>query len=401
MKRVFNISHLYLFLLMFWMLNGVLFTSGGAFARGLLGLIISVSLYYFFYANVKYKLPVYYKALNVLLIMFTIYGLIMMLNGKQHYINNTPVSRTYYLVIIYLSLLPIYASYVFVRKGLLTEKTMRFCVIVFLLLTIVTFFSNQNKLLQKAYDMGSSVEEFTNNVGYSFVGLLPALVLFNKKTFFQYLCMIVCVYFIILGMKRGAILAGGVCLLWFFIVNIKKAAKWKRTAMIIVSVLVVLFGVYFFKYMMDNSYYFQERVAQTEAGDSSGRDEIYSESYQYFINENNPFLFMFGNGADATLEIRRNYAHNDWLEIAINQGVFGLLIYLIYWICFFVSWKKTKQHPQAYMAVGMIFIVYFLLTFFSMSYNSIPRCTALVLGYFMAVSSIEQRPESNEQEINA
>lgn len=28
------------------------------------------------YANVYYKLPVYYKALNVLLIMFTIYGIL-------------------------------------------------------------------------------------------------------------------------------------------------------------------------------------------------------------------------------------------------------------------------------------------------------------------------------------
>ena len=42
------------------------------------------------------------------------------------------------------------------------------------------------------------------------------------------------------------------------------------------------------------------------------------------------------------------------------------------------------------MAVGMIFIVYFISTLFSMSYNCVSRCAAMVLGYYLAVFNNEE-----------
>ena len=397
MKGSINTCNLYVFILVLWMLSNNFSLFPSIVTQGILGVFLLFSIYYAIYANLKYKLPVYYKALNVLLIMFTIYGIIMLINGERYYIGSTPVSKTYYLVIIYVSLLPIYASYVFARKGLLIEKNMKFIVFVFLILTVILFFRNQAKLLQMASESGSSAVEFTNNVGYAFVGLLPALVLFYKKPILQYLLMAFCVYFIILGMKRGAILAGGICLLWFIIVNLKESTKQQKQVIFLISVLVIVFGVYFFRYMMENSLYFMDRVAQTKHGNSSGRDVIYSTIFDQILNENKPFRFLFGYGADATLMFRRNYAHNDWLEIAVNQGLLGVFIYLVYWIYFFVSWSNTKHHSQAYMAIGMILIVYFLLTFFSMSYNSVSRCAAFVLGYYLAVASTE-RQHSNQND---
>ena len=135
---------------------------------------------------------------------------------------------------------------------------------------------------------------------------------------------------------------------------------------------------------MDTSNYFQYRIAQTQAGESSGRDELYATFYNHFLQEENPFRFLFGYGANATLKIGENFAHNDWLEIATNNGLLGLVVYLVYWIGFYVSWRRMKEHPQAFMATGMLLIILFLTSLFSMSYDSVSRCSAMVLGYYMA-----------------
>lgn len=367
--------------------------SRGVFYFGSQVLLILMSAYYAVYANFHYKLPVYFKALNILLIMFTIYGAILIVKGEQLMIQASyhEVSNNSYLLNIYKSLLPIYAFYVFARKGLLTEKTMKFWFFVFLILTIRSFYNTQARLLRKAMESGSSAEEFTNNVGYSFVALLPALVLFHKKPILQYILMAICGYFIILGMKRGAILSGAICLAWFLYVNYKKTQRNRRWIVVLVSMIVIVFAVFFVQYRMNTSAYFLSRIEETRAGDSSQRDVLYATFYNHFIHEDNPFLFLFGNGANATLKIGENYAHNDWLAIAIDQGLLGLVIYAVYWICFFVSWRKARKQPHAFMAIGMLMIIYFLTTLFSMSFTGITRCAAMVLGYYMA--TIGQKEE--------
>jgi hypothetical protein len=93
---------------------------------------------------------------------------------------------------------------------------------------------------------------------------------------------------------------------------------------------------------------------------------------------------FFGSGANATLSISSLYAHNDWLEIAINQGVFGLIIYFFYWIMFFRECSSKSYTPYARLAMQLLFIIYFMKTFFSMSYNDMTVGATLVLGYCLA-----------------
>lgn len=392
MKYRINNCNIYLFVILLCALNGTLYPSGSLLAKGLQFVLLLMSFYYTLYANLRYKLPIYFKALNVLLVMFTVYGLLLLLGGEQMYVQISlrKVSNIEYIRSIYLSLFPIYPFYVFAKQGLLKEDTIKVWFFIFLVLAIRSFYRSQERQLQAAFERGSSREEFTNNVGYTFVALLPALVVFYKKPVIQYFGLMVCAYFIVFAMKRGAILIGSVCMVWFLVTNLKKVPKKRRRILVIASVSVVLAGIYLVNYMMETSAYFRYRLAQTEEGYSSGRDNLYRTFFYHFINEDNPWRFLFGNGANATLKIGVNSAHNDWLEIAINQGLLGLIVYLIYWIYFYVSWKKTKQHPQAFMAVGMIFIVYFISTLFSMSYNCMSRCAAMVLGYYLAVFNSEE-----------
>lgn len=367
-------------------MNGTLYAPGSIIARVLLVLLLLLSIYYFIYANSQYKLPHYFKALNALVLMFTLYGTILILSGQRIFAGYEVLSNTEYLKAIYRSLLPIYAFYVFAKKGLLTEKVVKRWFFVFLILAVWSFYEEKSRLLRLALEVGSMEEEFTNNSGYTFVALLPTLVLFSRKPFLQYVLLFICILFLILSMKRGAVLSGAVCFVWLMIDNLKNVQKKRKMIVWFVSAIVVLAGVYLVNYMMQTSDYFQLRLSETQAGDSSGRDKLYSTFYSHFIHEDNPLLLLFGNGANATLKISYNYAHNDWLELAINQGAFGVVIYSFYWICFYKTWKNSKSNFQGYRAIGMIFVIYFMSTFFSMSYNSVSRCAAMTLGYFLAMS---------------
>lgn len=401
MKLRINICHIYLVLILLTWFNGTLYTPGGFIAQGLQYVILLMSLYYAVYANQKYKLPVYFKGLNVLLIMFTIYGMILILSGEQIIVqaSYSVTANTSYLKAILLSLLPIYPFYVFTRQGYLTEKGIRFWFFVFFVLAIRFFFRSQERQLEAAIERGSSATEFTSNVGYTFVALLPALVYFQKQRMLQYILMVACAYFIVAAMKRGAIICGAVCIVWFLAVNLKETKSSRRLLVLFFSVIVFASLVYIYYYMLETSAYFNYRIGQTESGDSSGRDILYSTFFNHFINESNITRFMLGNGANATLKISYNYAHNDWLEIAINQGLIGLFIYLLYWISLFITWRRSSRQPLPFMAIGMFLFIYFLSTLFSMSYNNVTRFAAMVFGYSLAVYNEVETLKNNQGEL--
>jgi len=123
------------------------------------------------------------------------------------------------------------------------------------------------------------------------------------------------------------------------------------------------------------------------AGSTSGRESLYSVFWSNFISEQNFFRMMFGGGANYTLALAGNYAHQDWLEILTNQGLFGVAIYFYYFINFYFSWKFTRNNPIQYMAIGMLFIISFMTSLFSMGYGNMEIYATLTLGFFLAVSS--------------
>lgn len=364
-------------------MNGYLYQGGGALARIFQGLLILFGLYYVFIANTKYYLPVFFKGLNLLLAMFTIYGVALIIVNPYWVAHGTHT----YLKFIYIALLPVYPFYVFAKTGQLTEKNMRFWYILFLFVSIYAYNSMQARLLTHAAERGSSATEFTLVVGYHFAALLPGLVLFRKKPVLQYILLAICGYYIISAMKRGAILCGAVCILWFFISNWKSATYKQRKILIAVTFLVVLGGTYYVNYMLTNSRWFQHRVEQTKEGDDSNRTILYSRAYNYVMEEEDFLHLTFGNGAMYSYKAVGGPVHQDWLEIALCQGVLGVLIYLIYFICYFISWRRAKRYSPAFMAIGMSLIVYGLSSCFSMSYSSVKCYCSMVIGYYLAIYS--------------
>lgn len=367
-------------------LQGVLYPTGGAISTGLLGINLLVSFYCALKIWQMPNHPPYIKGLNLLVMMFSIYGfyLILMNPSTIHYSMSGMSMASYnYIKSIYLSILPIYAFYYFSLKGYLTAERLRWWAVVFCISCVVSYYIYMQQAMEMLLARGSSAEETTNNAGYLFLSLIPVWVLFRKKPLLQYAGLAFCMAFILMGMKRGAIAIGGVVVLYLIWQIIKNARGNQRFIVILLSAVLAVAGVYFVIDMMTNSDYFLQRIEDTKEGDSSNRDILYSFFWTYFTEKADAIQYLFGRGANGTLEIYYNYAHNDWLEIAVNQGLLGIVVYAVYWKQFYSTWRQSTN-IEAKTILALVGIIYFAKTIFSMSYGDMTYVCTSVLGYALA-----------------
>lgn len=379
MPNWINKSTIYTFGWLLYATQGIFLPKGSLFTQLLIVSLIAYSLYYVFIANVRYRLSPYFQGLNVLLVMFTLYGVYLLItyDPAEYVFQRDP---SIYLKKIYISLLPIYVYYVFFKEKFISEKALIVWFFIFLVAMTGQFFHRQHELLMFAL----MKDGITNNYGYVFLAFIPACVILYKKVFLQYITLGYCMVFIFMGMKRGAIVISILCLLFFLWKNIKVTNIGKKIGLLILSSLLCFIVFLFVQKQLEESLYFQKRIEQTVEGNASGREELYTTFANYFLNDASPLQFVFGSGADATLKVSYNYAHNDWLEIAVNQGILGVMIYLLYWFLFAkeISSKSYSQHIRLIMQ--LLFIIYFMRTIFSMSYSEMSIFSTLIFGYCLA-----------------
>ena len=368
-KNIFAFHNFYIFLWLFYSLQSLLLGGRGNFiSQFILLFLIIVSIYHAYYAFSHYKVPPFVRALLMLILMFTIYGFILILSGKKiRYMSSGVLVRNYtYLKSIYISLLPFFSFYVFTVKQKLNISVLRNWTFVFFATVALLFFKNQQDQMTAVMEGDF---EFTNNFGYEFLALIPLLALWSNKRIVQYMGLAIVLFFLLYGMKRGAILIGALCILLFMYRTIMTASVGKKKWLIFLSVIIILIGLYYVTDLINNSDYFNRRIEQTLEGNTSGRDRLFSVFLDYFLSKNSDIGFFLGNGANATLTISSNYAHNDWLEIAINQGVLGLFVYLLYWISSFKLWKNCTYSKDIRLSLELILVICFLKSLFSMSYK--------------------------------
>ena len=386
MSKYLNICNGYILLWCLYSLQGILYSSGSIISQSILMIALCISLLYFTYANIKYYLSPFIKTLNVFIAVLTIYGIIMMLDGQEYFIRESYIyiSKTDYLKTIYSSLLPIYAFYVFTKQGLLSQSTIRVWLLIFIIITTTEYWAGHYRQLQEAAENMIVREDFTNNIGYSFVALIPLLFFYNNKKLIQFTLLLYIMIYIIMSLKRGAILVGIIVFIWFLYRVFKTSSKRTKVWVSIMTIVAMIITCQQILDMYHNNDYFQYRLEQTLEGESSGRDVLYDALLTHFIYDTSIGEFLLGMGANGTLKVTDNFAHNDWLEIVTNQGLFGLVLFIIFWITLFKEWRNAKQLPIIYSALGAIFMICFLRTFFSMSYNDMPLCLTMCLGYCLA-----------------
>lgn len=376
-----NLVYIYTLLWMLYYLQHM-FMLRGIIAQSILATVIVISFYAFLKVTICFKEPVYLKWLSIMLLILTIYGVIPIIDGevihKNGYVNS--VSDNYfYLQTIYQSILPIFAFYYFTLKKQMTSKTLNILFLFILLSCILIFYQKYN-----IASVRMNREEVTNNIGYYFVPLIPMLYIIKIRNLWKYIFLIISFFFIMMSVKRGAILVGTFAMISFVIFQLRKV-QIKQVLYIVSLSAVALYTVY--KYVMnlyDSSAYFRVRLERTLEGDSSGRDRIYMDFLNYFTDKSTLMEFLIGHGAAGTVKEFGGWAHNDWLEFAIDFGVLGIILYLVYWCLFVYEWWNYCGPIECKRTMRDCIIIYFLITLFSMSINNMPIAATLCIGYCLA-----------------
>lgn len=303
--------------------------------------------------------------------MYFVYGgIFFLLNVKKMH-----VPDYYYLQISLNSLLPVVYMYHLARMGYLTIERIRMYIVIFLIVAFACFF--------KAIDLREN-QEFTNNMGYMFLSVIPILMLFNKRPLLQYILLIILANYILLCMKRGAIIIAVMCIIVFLYTKLKYSTRWMKCVAIILSAIVVWLIIQNVENMLANSDYFLARIQATSEGDSSGRDRLYSEIVNSYLHDGNLLTMIIGSGANNTLKVAGNFAHQDWLETLSNNGLLGICILFNFYAVLLHYLMRYKKRGESYLfyAYACLAIICVMKSIFSMSIQNLDLPQSMLMGYF-------------------
>lgn len=380
-KKACNI---YLCLLVLYYLQGSLYEEGSAAGRIILALTMVIGAVCAAKALYEYKLPRFFTAVNLFLAMIAVYGAVYIYDGPILLGDGMSTSPLTYVKNPLISFMPVYAFYYFTRKGVVTERWICAVSVIALLLCIVQYYVQMELAIAARELKGIQQEEVTNNTGYLFLTVIPLLVLFYRNRLIQFVMLAVILGFVVMAMKRGAILVGACCLIYFIWNTFRRGSG--RDVKMVLPLTAALFagGYYLISYLLETSDYFRYRVTETLEGSTSGRDLIYAKLYDYILNESSSLNILFGSGADYSVVIAGNFAHNDWLELMVDCGLLGVTIYAFYFASLYRSIRGLPSNNPAKPIACLCLFILFARSLFSMSYGDLFFPLALALGYSLA-----------------
>lgn len=275
------------------------------------------------------------------------------------------------------------------KKGAMTAKYFSVAALCLLAASIFGYYHAQVMAIERlALDSDTDI---TNNATVYFLFLLPIL-FFIKKKWLKWLVLVVCLYYLLEGAKRGNILAASipvVLIVWFELKDSRRSAF--KTVAVIIGIVALSIALY--QWFTTNDY-LMYRLEKTLEGSSSGRDQIYAHAWQTWITSDNIMHYLFGYGFDGILRqplMNGMYAHNDWLEILVDYGLVGVVLYLSIFISFVKLIRKTKN-TQIKMAMLSAVFIWFFKTLYSMGFTEGDMPILMIsLGTAVGQSSLQDK----------
>lgn len=326
------LSRLLLFCIPLYFTQGWIFVSGGTISQILVGIWALIDFFYLgkylFLSNrtILGNTFILFWGLMVLYWLFSprlVQGAFSVINTFGDFKNATLFSLSFF------------PFFYWKNQGFIDEKYFRVFSLFFLLSSILAY-QLQNKGLIDIY--GTAV---TNNTAYYFIMIIPFLGFWGLRKGF-YLLFIVIVYFVLLCAKRGAIICAAVTLLIFLVLIFqnnsskrqKKQAFWGILGIGVIVVLAI--------FVYSSNELLQLRMEDTQEGNSSNRDYIYSRLWQVFLS-GRTINKVIGYGMSQTVYYADGYAHSDWLELLIDEGLIGISLYATFFISGIVLYRRYKK----------------------------------------------------------
>ena len=251
------------------------------------------------------------------------------------------------------------------EKGVMTESFFAVTIVLLIVASVFGFYHGRALALAR---MMNYADTTTVNESGPFLLLLP-MVFFLKKDFQKALILGVCIFYLLLGAKRGSILAAiipVVMIVWYMLKNSSHSVG--KTVLIVGALTVLSFIA--FDWIVNNDY-LMHRFEQTVEGDSSGRDAIYAGAWRAWSTSNSTFRYFFGFGFDGA-----SYhpmigcpAHSDWLEILVDYGIVGIVSYLAVFFSFAALIIRTREFQTKMILLSCI-LIWFFSSIYSMGFTS-------------------------------
>lgn len=361
----------YLLLWCAYNVQGFLFPIGGFLSQSIFVLISLFNVYCFIQCLIINNKSVYFRGLTPMVIICLLYVLAYIGSSSLLFKN------------IVCSVLPIFSFYYLFYKDALSVRDLENWSVIFLLVLLIVYRLHQLDYLEQ--DLTENVSEMTNNAGMRMITIIP-IVLLIKRPILKYMVLGVSLLFTILAMKRGAILIAVILLMIFLFFSSKANSKKKiRTLLIGAGIIVGLFFVV--KNLLQNNAYFIWRLENTLEGDDSGRRNMWDYAIDVYNNNYSIMEKLLGRGPNGFSSLAGTGAHNDWYEFLLDFGVFGVIFYAFYWLCFVLSWKNAKKilgKSEITIVLTMVIISLFIRTLFSFSFLNMFFLDTCLLGFCLA-----------------
>ena len=268
---------------------------------------------------------------------------------------------------ITLTLFSFFPLYYFASHGYINNGNIKGFVFLLFVFSFLNFLSGSFLESKESLEDNNVVNE-----AYLFVQLIPLVMLVFKGRQL-YALMVLAAIIVIGGAKRGAILCMAVNLLVFFIYLLKEEsfAKKHRGVFLLVISIMVLIGFYF---ILGNEF-LQDRLLNT-GSDSDRSGEIRTERYlmlwTVYFNNSSIEELVFGYGFAQTVTLGEGLAHQDWIELLIDNGFLGLLLYiLLILICIKNLFNRNNLLPKVVKyALVCVVLDWCLMATYSMVYAS-------------------------------
>lgn len=205
-----------------------------------------------------------------------------------------------------------------------------------------------------------------NIFAFMSIPILFYLFFMDKKKLFDYFYMCLVFVSILLTISTAAILSLGfvfLCVFFVYIINLTRNFKLKNKGVFVYLLFssLLIFGFVF----LSNSDFVIEilykRINNLSVG--SGRFEIWNNLIDIWCDN-----YFFGIGLNNFIRYnvdyfgRYNYAHNTFLEVLVETGVFGLLAYCVFHLCLLVRIYRISSYSNKfvffiYSYIGMLIML--------------------------------------------
>ena len=215
-------------------------------------------------------------------------------------------------------------------------------------------------------------ENVTNNGGYLLPLVFPLIGFILEKKY-SWLVLAASVLLTLASAKRGAILcisAEAAIFVWYKI----KDNMNNKAILLFMMFFVIILLILAYQYIISNEF-----LLNRFDSDSSGRDDIFSQAWKVFINAD-IIHALFGYGLCQTVAKVGMFAHNDWLEILVNQGLLGIVLYFSIFFSLYKGYKNiVKEMDFRYKCMYISACTcFFLKSLFSMSINAPEACMIMI-----------------------